>query len=179
MTVYIVNGLLMLVVFGFCRILIFPFIYWIYSRRNITGEAMPLWRVPFAIPLHCNISCAALFALQLHWFLKMLRGAIKLVTRKNPGEMTKKTIDTITKKTTAVYTDSIESKSLALASQSNNNNNNNSNDNKNEPVFVSEGRINQSINQKLDSLSSALSFSKATECPMTFVDAGSFRAKTD
>ena len=42
---YVINGLLMLLVFGCCRILIFPFIYWIYAKNNITGVAMPLWQV--------------------------------------------------------------------------------------------------------------------------------------
>ena len=171
---YAVNGVLMVIVFGCCRILIFPFIYWIYSRQNITGKAMPFWRVPFAIPFHCNVWCFALFSLQLFWFIKMMRGAVKLIAgrRREATGAAAKTTSTMTTITTTSDENDEGAKNVDNNNVSKSNNNNyNCDDNKNEPVTT--GGINQSINQKLDSLSSALSFSAST------ISAGNFRPKAD
>jgi len=175
---YAVNGVLMVVVFGCCRILIFPFIYWIYSRQNITGQAMPFWRVPFAIPFHCNVWCFALFSLQLFWFAKMMRGAAKLIAGRR-REAAGADLNTTTMTTTSTSNENDDdgaaydnAKNMDNNNVSKSNNNNyNCDDNKNEPVTT--GGINQSINQKLDSLSSALSFSTST------ISAGNFRPKAD
>ncbi|XP_010212815.1 PREDICTED: protein FAM57A [Tinamus guttatus] len=53
-----VNGILLLVTFFLCRILLFPFMYAAYARQ----VGIPVYLVPFRIPLHCNIANASLIA---------------------------------------------------------------------------------------------------------------------
>ncbi|XP_070572975.1 TLC domain-containing protein 3A-like [Ptychodera flava] len=73
----IANGLLLLVTFCVCRLLLFPFMYGIYGRtRNLS-----LWEVPFHIPLKCNVGCAVLLAFQLYWFYLII-GAAKRTIKK-------------------------------------------------------------------------------------------------
>uniref|UniRef100_A0A8C9NAD4 TLC domain containing 3A n=1 Tax=Serinus canaria TaxID=9135 RepID=A0A8C9NAD4_SERCA len=69
-----VNGILILVTFFVCRILLFPFMYAAYGRQ----VGIPVYLVPFRIPLHCNIANAALIAPQLYWFRLICRKAARL-----------------------------------------------------------------------------------------------------
>ncbi|NWI14129.1 FA57A protein, partial [Crypturellus soui] len=69
-----VNGILLLVTFFLCRILLFPFMYAAYARQ----VGIPVYLVPFRIPLHCNIANASLMAPQLHWFRLICRKAARL-----------------------------------------------------------------------------------------------------
>uniref|UniRef100_A0A8C3UIN4 TLC domain containing 3A n=1 Tax=Catharus ustulatus TaxID=91951 RepID=A0A8C3UIN4_CATUS len=69
-----VNGILVLVTFFLCRILLFPFMYAAYARQ----VGIPLYLVPFRIPLHCNIANASLIAPQLYWFRLICRKAARL-----------------------------------------------------------------------------------------------------
>lgn len=69
-----VNGILILVTFFLCRILLFPFMYGAYARQ--TG--LPIYMVPFHIPLHCNVANASLIAPQLYWFMLICRKAVRL-----------------------------------------------------------------------------------------------------
>jgi hypothetical protein len=73
--VYLVNGVLMLVVFFCCRIAIFPFLY--HSYANYSG--VPVFEVPFSIPLKCNLGCVTLFSMQLYWFWLMVKATIKIL----------------------------------------------------------------------------------------------------
>lgn len=69
-----INGILILVTFFLCRILLFPFMYWAYGRQmNI-----PIYKVPFRIPLHCNVANAFLIAPQIYWFSLICRKAMRL-----------------------------------------------------------------------------------------------------
>ncbi|KAJ7308823.1 hypothetical protein JRQ81_008092 [Phrynocephalus forsythii] len=72
-----VNGVLILVTFFLCRILLFPFMYWTYGRQ----VGLPTYRVPFHIPFHCNVANALLIAPQLYWFTLICRKAIRLYSR--------------------------------------------------------------------------------------------------
>lgn len=72
-----VNGILILVTFFLCRILLFPFMYAAYARQ----AGIPLYLVPFRIPLHCNIANASLLAPQLYWFGLICRKAARLYGR--------------------------------------------------------------------------------------------------
>lgn len=69
-----VNGIVILVTFFLCRILLFPFMYAAYARQ----VGIPLYLVPFRIPLHCNIANASLIAPQLYWFRLLCRKAARL-----------------------------------------------------------------------------------------------------
>ncbi|XP_061460822.1 TLC domain-containing protein 3A [Rhineura floridana] len=69
-----VNGILVLVTFFVCRILLFPFMYWAYAQQ--TG--LSIYKVPFHIPFHCNVANALLIAPQLYWFALICRKALRL-----------------------------------------------------------------------------------------------------
>ncbi|KAM4628183.1 TLC domain-containing protein 3A-like isoform 2-T2 [Polymixia lowei] len=72
-----INGVMVLVSFFTCRILLFPFMYWMYGRQC----DMPLHRVPFHMPLHCNVGNLALLAPQVYWFILLLKKAHRLYQR--------------------------------------------------------------------------------------------------
>uniref|UniRef100_A0A8B9IT64 TLC domain containing 3A n=1 Tax=Amazona collaria TaxID=241587 RepID=A0A8B9IT64_9PSIT len=72
-----VNGIFILVTFFLCRILLFPFMYAAYARQ----VGIPVYMVPFRIPLHCNIANASLIAPQLYWFRLICRKAARLYGR--------------------------------------------------------------------------------------------------
>ncbi|XP_066491741.1 TLC domain-containing protein 3A isoform X1 [Tiliqua scincoides] len=69
-----VNGVLILVTFFLCRILLFPYMYWAYARHS----GLPVYKVPFHIPFHCNVTNALLIAPQLYWFALICRKAVRL-----------------------------------------------------------------------------------------------------
>ncbi|KAG8122491.1 putative Protein FAM57A protein [Naja naja] len=69
-----INGILILVTFFLCRILLFPYMYWAYGRQM----NMPIYEVPFRIPLHCNVANALLIAPQIYWFTLICRKAVRL-----------------------------------------------------------------------------------------------------
>ncbi|XP_010158659.1 PREDICTED: protein FAM57A, partial [Eurypyga helias] len=79
-----VNGILVLVTFFLCRILLFPFMYAAYGRQ----VGIPVYMVPFRIPLHCNIANASLIAPQLYWFRLICRKAARLYGRAAPAYRT-------------------------------------------------------------------------------------------
>uniref|UniRef100_A0A0F7ZB17 Protein FAM57A n=3 Tax=Crotalinae TaxID=8710 RepID=A0A0F7ZB17_CROAD len=69
-----INGILILVTFFLCRILLFPYMYWAYGRQM----NLPIYEVPFRIPLHCNVANAFLIAPQIYWFVLICRKAMRL-----------------------------------------------------------------------------------------------------
>ncbi|XP_030196988.1 ceramide synthase-like [Gadus morhua] len=71
------NGALMILVFFCCRVLLFPYMYLTYSRYL----RVPLLRVPLEVPWPCNLGAGLLMALQVHWFLLICRGALRLLLR--------------------------------------------------------------------------------------------------
>ncbi|KAM6959292.1 TLC domain-containing protein 3A-like [Aplochiton taeniatus] len=72
-----INGVTVLLSFFCCRILLFPFMYWMYGRQY----GIPLYRVPLALPLHCNLGNLAILAPQVYWFLLLCRKAQRLYLR--------------------------------------------------------------------------------------------------
>ncbi|XP_054649867.1 TLC domain-containing protein 3A-like [Dunckerocampus dactyliophorus] len=72
-----VNGILVLLTFFTCRILIFPFMYWMYGRQ----VGMPLHKVPFHLPWHCNAGNLLFLAPQIYWFFLLLKKAMQLYGR--------------------------------------------------------------------------------------------------
>ncbi|XP_036004538.1 ceramide synthase isoform X2 [Fundulus heteroclitus] len=78
-----VNGVFMLLSFFSCRVLLFPYLYYAYSRY----ASIPLLRVPLVAPWQCNLGAALLWPLQLYWFTLICRGALRQSGRrqKPPG----------------------------------------------------------------------------------------------
>ncbi|KAM4598244.1 ceramide synthase-like [Polymixia lowei] len=72
-----VNGALMLVTFFSCRVLLFPYLYYAYSRY----ASIPIYKVPLLAPWQCNMGASLLMGLQLYWFCLICRGAFRLFTR--------------------------------------------------------------------------------------------------
>ncbi|XP_068193698.1 ceramide synthase-like [Antennarius striatus] len=71
-----VNGGLMLLSFFTCRVLLFPYLYYAYSRY----ASIPVYSVPFVAPWQCNLGAALLWPLQLYWFTLICRGALRQLT---------------------------------------------------------------------------------------------------
>ncbi|XP_068102655.1 ceramide synthase [Hyperolius riggenbachi] len=69
-----VNGVLMLVTFFCCRLLLFPYMYWVYGQR----VGLPLYKVPFSLSAEYNIGAAILMAPQVYWFYLICRRAYSL-----------------------------------------------------------------------------------------------------
>ncbi|KAL2078799.1 hypothetical protein ACEWY4_026484 [Coilia grayii] len=61
---YKLNGVLMLATFFTCRVLLFPYLYYAYSRY----ASIPLYLVPVRVPWVCNAGAVLLMAPQLYWF---------------------------------------------------------------------------------------------------------------
>ncbi|XP_070591524.1 TLC domain-containing protein 3A isoform X2 [Erythrolamprus reginae] len=80
-----INGILILVTFFLCRILLFPFMYWAYGRQ----VNVPIYEVPFRIPLHCNVANAFLIAPQIYWFALICRKATRLYSRSPAPDRTR------------------------------------------------------------------------------------------
>lgn len=72
-----VNGFIVLLTFFTCRILLFPFMYWMYGRQF----GIPLYRVAFHLPLQCNVGNLVILAPQVYWFVLLLRKANRLYQR--------------------------------------------------------------------------------------------------
>ncbi|KAJ7984471.1 hypothetical protein DPEC_G00355170 [Dallia pectoralis] len=71
-----VNGATMLVTFFVCRVLLFPYLYYVYSRY----ASIPIYMVPFNVPWQVNLGAALLMAPQVYWFSLICRGAVRLFT---------------------------------------------------------------------------------------------------
>lgn len=76
-----INSFVVLLSFFTCRILIFPYMYWMYGRQF----GVPLHRVAFHLPLHCNLGNLVILAPQVHWFILLLRKACRLYLRQKRG----------------------------------------------------------------------------------------------
>lgn len=110
----------MLITFFICRVLLFPYLYYVYGRyvclsiplswcavllsfrRRMTRPSfglrdsitdlsvffpflcryasIPFYKVPLAVPWHCNLGAGLLMAPQLYWFFLICRGALRLFT---------------------------------------------------------------------------------------------------
>ncbi|XP_034404511.1 TLC domain-containing protein 3A-like [Cyclopterus lumpus] len=78
---YRLNGVAVLLSFFTCRLLVFPFMYWMYGRQF----GVPLHRVALHLPLHCNLGNLAILAPQVYWFSLLLRKANRLYLRQKGG----------------------------------------------------------------------------------------------
>lgn len=73
---YKVNGLLTIGTFFCCRVLLFPSMYYYYSR----WASVSLLSVLSSAPWQCNVGAALLWPLQLHWFCLLCRAALRSVS---------------------------------------------------------------------------------------------------
>lgn len=71
---YVINGLVMLVTFFFCRVVMFPYVFYLYSR--IAG--LSYWEAVWSVPVGCKIGVSVLFLPQLYWFSLMSCGAVRM-----------------------------------------------------------------------------------------------------
>uniref|UniRef100_A0A3Q3ATL1 Protein FAM57A-like n=2 Tax=Kryptolebias marmoratus TaxID=37003 RepID=A0A3Q3ATL1_KRYMA len=72
-----INGFFVLLTFFTCRILVFPFMYYMYGRQF----GIPLHKVAFHLPLQCNVGNLVILAPQIYWFILLLRKANRLYQR--------------------------------------------------------------------------------------------------
>ncbi|XP_005109713.1 TLC domain-containing protein 3A [Aplysia californica] len=79
---YFVTSLLMVVFFFFCRLAVFPYLYFRYSLY----ADIPFLRVPYHIPIKCNVSCFLILAPQVYWFALMLRGLYRVFAKLSKKE---------------------------------------------------------------------------------------------
>lgn len=71
------NGGMVLFTFFMCRIALFPFMYWMYGRHY----AIPLYSVPFHLPLSTNLGNSCILAPQVYWFVLLCRKGYRLYKR--------------------------------------------------------------------------------------------------
>ena len=80
--VYMINGIMMLLSFFLCRVMLFPVLYWWYS--NVLG--ISLISTIISIPCWCHIATLGLWLPQLFWFNKMLKGSLKVIRGRKKRE---------------------------------------------------------------------------------------------
>merc|ERR550532_2093068 len=73
--VYVVNGLLMLVSFFFCRVMLFPYLYYWYACLIDVSLLSTL----LSISPWVHLAVLGLWSPQLIWFHRMLKGSLKLI----------------------------------------------------------------------------------------------------
>ncbi|KAG0715748.1 Protein FAM57A [Chionoecetes opilio] len=85
-TIYVVNGILMMLVFAMCRVAMFPVMYAVYLSQQTRAPSHI--HALAAIPITCHLSCLLVLAPQLYWFNMMIKGAVAVLKR-TPPQMTK------------------------------------------------------------------------------------------
>lgn len=76
---YVINGICLGLFFLFCRILLFPYMYWKYSI--VSG--VPFLLVPMRIPFKCNLGCLVLLLPQIYWFCMIVKGIFRFLSASN------------------------------------------------------------------------------------------------
>jgi hypothetical protein len=71
---YVINGILMILTFLIFRIIMLPYLFYIYSQ--LVGLSM--FRAIIKLPTTCQLSIFALFVPQFYWFYLMLKIALKV-----------------------------------------------------------------------------------------------------
>ncbi|KAG7217109.1 hypothetical protein INR49_027650 [Caranx melampygus] len=71
------NGGMVLFTFFMCRIALFPYMYWMYGQHY----GIPLYSVPFHLPLSTNLGNSCILAPQVYWFILLCRKGYRLYKR--------------------------------------------------------------------------------------------------
>ena len=71
---YVVNGMMMVLVFFCCRILVYPIFYFAYARQRDIG----FFTAVGSTPTNCAIFMTLVLLPQLYWFNIMVKGAFKV-----------------------------------------------------------------------------------------------------
>lgn len=71
------NGGMVLLTFFMCRIALFPYMYWVYGQHY----GIPLYSVPFHLPLSANVGNSCILAPQVYWFVLLCRKGYRLYRR--------------------------------------------------------------------------------------------------
>ncbi|KAM9788940.1 ceramide synthase [Neosynchiropus ocellatus] len=75
--VHKVNGGMVLLTFFMCRIALFPYMYLVYGQHY----GIPLYSVPFHLPLSTNLGNVCILAPQVYWFVLLCRKGYRLYKR--------------------------------------------------------------------------------------------------
>lgn len=68
---------MVLLTFFMCRIALFPYMYWAYGQHY----GIPLYSVPFHLPLSTNLGNSCILAPQVYWFVLLCRKGYRLYRR--------------------------------------------------------------------------------------------------
>ncbi|KAJ8982577.1 hypothetical protein NQ317_005048 [Molorchus minor] len=88
-TLYVANGLIMLVIFFLCRVAMFPYVIYMYAKTIDVDFLTALQSLPFG----CQISIIVLLLPQIYWFLLMVSGATKVLKNSVSNNNFLKSID--------------------------------------------------------------------------------------
>ena len=75
---YVINGLVMVLAFFSCRILIYPWFYYVYAASN----NITMLQAVKTTPVRCASFMILAILPQLYWFRMMVNGAVKVVLEK-------------------------------------------------------------------------------------------------
>ncbi|KAL4608604.1 protein FAM57A-like [Arapaima gigas] len=75
--VHKVNGVVVLLTFFVCRIMLFPYMYWAYGQHY----GIPIYSVPFHMPFSLNLCSLCILAPQVYWFVLLCRKGYRLYQR--------------------------------------------------------------------------------------------------
>ncbi|GLV36706.1 uncharacterized protein CBL_02459 [Carabus blaptoides fortunei] len=79
---YVLNGLLMVATFFFCRVMMFPYVCYLHSQ--VIG--LPYLEAIMTLPRGCKIGILILLLPQVYWFWLMLKGAAKVFCTSKPPQ---------------------------------------------------------------------------------------------
>ncbi|XP_035383077.1 ceramide synthase isoform X4 [Electrophorus electricus] len=72
-----VNGIMVLLSFFMCRIVLFPFMYWAYGAHY----GLPLYAVPLHVSLAANLGNLCILSPQVYWFVLLCLKGYRLYKR--------------------------------------------------------------------------------------------------
>ena len=85
-TIYMVNGILMMIVFSMCRVAMFPVMYTVYLSQQTRAPSHI--HALASIPITCHLSCLLVLAPQIYWLNIMIKGAVA-VLKSTPPQVSK------------------------------------------------------------------------------------------
>ena len=70
---YLINLIILTLVYFLVRIAVWPLIYWLYAYQR----QLRMVEAVFALPLHCHLGTMAIFLFQAHWFIRICKTTVK------------------------------------------------------------------------------------------------------